>query len=93
MDLGGSSSGLLSHHCQLGNVLALLGSMAQSAKGLPAAWQHCRGLCCSPWFGQNWILLPVVKEGAKGRRQSPTLHQRSSEGNCKVISNLGLDQV
>lgn len=91
MDLGGSCSRLLSHRCQLGNGLALLDSAAWSAKGLPTAWQHSRRLCCSPWFGQNWILLPSVMEGAKGMRQSPTLCQRSSDGKCKIISNLGLD--
>lgn len=67
------------------------GSVAPSTKGLPAAWQPCRRLCCPPGLGQNWILLPLGMEGEKGMRQSPALCQRTSEGNCKMISNLGLD--
>lgn len=92
MDLGGSCARLLSHHCQLGNSLALPDSTAQGAKGLEGEGSATRcGLAktgsCFPW----------VMEGTKRVRQSSSLHQRTSEENCKVffklMAGLGLIRV
>lgn len=93
MDLGDSCSGLLSRCCQLGNGLALVGSVAQSAKGLPTAWQHCQ----SSVLTLAWPKLdPAAPSngGSKGHEAEPSFVPNIFRGKLQSYSfEIGLMRV
>jgi len=88
MDLAGSCSGLLSPRCQLGSGLALGTARHGAPNACEAAWQHWERALLRAAVWPEPGPAPSVAEGATRRRQSPRLHQKSSEEKRKVFFKL-----